>query len=83
MFCLSFLFDILFLGLLLFETSCILGVSLVCIVLLGFLGSIFVVFCLSFLFDILFLGLLFSRLRAFWLFLWFVLCCCFFWDLFL
>ena len=37
-------------GTFVFETSCILGVSLVCIVLLVFLGSIFVVFCFCFLF---------------------------------
>ena len=33
-----------------FQTSCILGISLVCFVLQGFFGSIFVVFCLCFLF---------------------------------
>ena len=50
MFCLCFLFVLFLFGTFVFETSCILGVSLVRIVLLGFLGSIFVVFCLCFLF---------------------------------
>ena len=52
-------------GTFVFETSCILVVSLVCFVLLVFLGSIFVMFCMYVLDFFLFLGLVFLRLRAF------------------